>query len=67
MILILTGALIGALLSVMFGAAGALLVTLIACVAIVAWCVQSMIELRDPYKLDGIPTGRVVREGWRRR
>lgn len=67
MILILVGVLIGALISVVFGAAGALILTLLAGVVLAAWCVQSMIELRDPYKVDGIPTSRVVREGWRRK
>lgn len=67
MILILTGALISALISVVFGAPGALLVILLTGIALIAFCVQSMIELRDPYKLEGVPTGRVVREGWRRR
>lgn len=67
MILILSGALIGALLSVFFGVVGAMLVTLVAGVALVACCAHDMIALRDPYKLEGIPTGRVVREGWRRK
>lgn len=68
MILIFSlGALCASLFSVIVGEPGALLVAFVAAVALVAMCVHALIVVRDPYKLGGIPTGRVIREGWRRR
>lgn len=66
MILIATGALVGALLTVVLGMGAAFVVGLVAGLVLIGWCVSEMIAVRDPYKLPGVPTARVIREGWRR-